>query len=247
MPNIEWNKSYWSDLKSWKAEGEEWSAHWGSSFIQWHYTILPRIAACLPASRIIEIAPGFGRWTRFLLPLCNSYRGYDLSDTCIASCRQRFMTAETGDAIDFVANDGRSLPLEANASADFIFSFDSLVHVEQDVIASYLGEIARVLKPSGRAFLHHSNLGGLPKDLPHYAHERGQTVSAASVARAAKAAGLLTLAQETVTWNIPALLDCFSLVAKPPVQNFESPALIENKGFWEDVAKHRDILRRYHL
>ena len=245
MPNVEWNKNYWSDLKSWPAQGEEWSQHWGSSFIQWHYTILPRIAACVPTGRVIEIAPGFGRWTRFLLPLCQTYRGYDLSAACIASCKQRFAADKPRDKVDFVNNDGQTLALDAPTSADFVFSFDSLVHVEQAVIGNYLGEIARVLKPGGRAFIHHSNLAGLPPNLPYYTHERGANVSAASVVSAAGAAGLLVLVQETVTWNIPVCLDCFTLLAKPPVTGYEAPQLIENADFWDDVARHRDTLLSY--
>jgi hypothetical protein len=45
-----------------------------------------------------------------------------------------------------------------NGSIDFAFSFDSLVHAESDVMSSYAHELARVLKPGGVAFLHHSNL-----------------------------------------------------------------------------------------
>lgn len=47
----------------WKDSGEEWSAPWGNSAAQWFGTILPRTSQCLPAGTILEIAPGFGRWT----------------------------------------------------------------------------------------------------------------------------------------------------------------------------------------
>lgn len=47
----------------------------------------------------------------------------------------------------------------ADSSVDFAFSFDSLVYVEAEVLKGYLTELARVLKPDGVAFLHHSNLG----------------------------------------------------------------------------------------
>src|SRR5438128_1034565 len=54
----------------WKERGEEWSAPWGGSAAQWSGTILPRIRECLPASTILEIAPGFGRWTHYLREHC---------------------------------------------------------------------------------------------------------------------------------------------------------------------------------
>jgi hypothetical protein len=42
----------------------------------------PRIHKYLPAKRILEIAPGFGRWTRFLIPSCEELKGIDLSSKC---------------------------------------------------------------------------------------------------------------------------------------------------------------------
>ena len=49
-------------------------------------------------------------------------------------------------------NDGQSLPMVADSSIDLAFSFDSLVHVEDDVMPSYLDELARVLSEDGVAF-----------------------------------------------------------------------------------------------
>ncbi len=47
----------------------------------------------------------------------------------------------------------------ADGSIDFVFSFDSLVHAEEDVIRSYLDQLGQKLRPDGVGFLHHSNLG----------------------------------------------------------------------------------------
>ena len=41
------------------------------------------------------------------------------------------------------------LPMVEESSIDFVFSFDSLVHVEAETLAAYLSELARVLKPDG--------------------------------------------------------------------------------------------------
>jgi SAM-dependent methyltransferase len=244
MPNVDWNAAYWGDASSWTAEGEEWSRHWGSSMVQWYYTILPRISTCVPAARIVEIAPGYGRWTRFLLGQCHSYRGYDLSQICIDSCIQKFARGRQAEIVDFIVNDGKSLVLEKTESVDFVFSFDSLVHAEKDVIDRYLIEIARVLCPRGRAFLHHSNYGALSPDTPN-PHVRGSSVSAASVEQVARAAGLFVLAQETISWQGIVGLDCLTLLAKPPLEGFESRQLIDNPGFWNDVARNRDVISAY--
>lgn len=67
MQDIGWNKTTFNEVYNWEQQGEEWSSSWGSSFSQWVSTIYPRIACFFPAERILEIAPGFGRWTRFLI------------------------------------------------------------------------------------------------------------------------------------------------------------------------------------
>jgi ubiquinone/menaquinone biosynthesis C-methylase UbiE len=56
------------------------------------------------------------------------------------------------DNARFESNNGRSLPVVADSSMDLTFSFDSLVHIEAEVLAAYLRELARVHKPDGVAF-----------------------------------------------------------------------------------------------
>ena len=65
----------------WKDEGEEWSAPWGTSSAQWFGAILPRIRDCLPAETILEIAPGFGRWTHYLKDHCRDLSGSSIEST----------------------------------------------------------------------------------------------------------------------------------------------------------------------
>jgi hypothetical protein len=43
----------------------------------------------------------------------------------------------------------------ADGSIEFAVSSDSLVHAEADVLESYASKLARVLNPSGVAFIHH--------------------------------------------------------------------------------------------
>lgn len=62
-------------------------------------------------------------------------------------------------------NDGKSLAMVEDRSVDFAFSFDSLVHVEADVIAAYLNQLGKKLKPGGFTFLHHSNLESYRKSI----------------------------------------------------------------------------------
>ena len=165
-------------------------------------SIWPRIAPHLPAETVLEIAPGYGRWTEYLLEHCERLIGVDLTPRCIEVCRERF----PGVRASFEVNDGASLPMVASASLDFAFSFDSLVHVEAPQIASYLVELARALKPGAIAFLHHSNLNaylGNGTEVPWWIpepHWRARNVSARSFRAAARGAGLACLSQELINW-----------------------------------------------
>ena len=106
VPDLNWNKTVWGSTYGWQAGGEEWSETWGSSEAQWFGSIFPRLHRFLPARRILEIAPGFGQWTKFLIPACDEFVGVDLSAKCVDACRKIFATA--GHA-QFISNDGCSL------------------------------------------------------------------------------------------------------------------------------------------
>ena len=231
MPDVDWNTQTWARDYDWSAEGDEWSAEWGGAQMQWFGTLLPRISSFVPAETVLEIAPGYGRWTQFLRGLCGRLVGVDLSERCIESCRERFAG---DDRAEFHVNDGRSLPTVADGSVDFAFSFDSLVHVELDVLAAYAGELTRVLKPGGAAFLHHSNLGehaayfdrvnGLPRGrrflrrmgwIETYDHHRGRSVTADKFRAAAAEAGLACPSQEIINWGSTRTIDCLTVLTRP--------------------------------
>jgi len=247
MPSIEWNRAFWTDY-DWPASGEEWSSEWGDAKTQWWTTIMPRISRGVPAGRIVEIAPGRGRWTRFLLDCCQSYAGYDISADCLDFCRKRFDDSISTARAQFFQTDGGSLSHEKPETVDFVFSFDSLVHAESGVMDEYLAECLRVLSPGGLAFLHHSNLAALDEDTRKRGfdgHSRGITVSAETVRNRCDALGILVLVQETVSWKQVPLMDCFSLVAKPPIAGFEAPAIFANTDFWNDIARMRRNIGPY--
>lgn len=156
MPTVEWNKKVWDKSYSWDQAGDEWSEAWGGAESQWYGSLLPRIHMYLPAGTILEIGPGYGRWTKYLAEQCSKLSLVDLSETCIEACRQRYKSYEH---IDYYANDGFSLEMIKNNSIDLVFSFDSLVHAEVDVIKGYLGQMSKKLSENGVGIIHHSNLG----------------------------------------------------------------------------------------
>lgn len=215
MPSIDQNRASWDSPKPWARRGEQWSEAWGSTDAMWHGTILPRIAPFLPARHLLEIAPGHGRITAYLLRHCAAYTGIDLAVSAVEQCRTRF--ADVPHA-RFEVTDGRSLPGLQDGAVDFAFSWDSLVHVCADVMTAYLAEIARVLAPGGVAFLHHGTLadyvdkGVLTIPNPHW---RDPGVSAELIRDEAQRCGLACPTQELVQWGSPHHTDCFTVLRRP--------------------------------
>jgi SAM-dependent methyltransferase len=253
MPTIQENKRLWESTYDWTGAGDEWSAPWGGTQNLWDHVVYPRVRAYLPAGTVLEIAPGFGRWTEFLKQYCERLVAVDLSSKCVDHCRRRFANSPH---VQILQNDGRSFPDAENSSIDFVFSFDSLVHVESDALQFYLQEIARVLKPSGIAFLHHSNMGNykglleIGRRLPGFArraaskahflpieHWRSESVSAAWVASTSLKYGLYAEQQELVNWINPRhLIDCFTMLKHAPGRTKHT---LRNYHFMKEAEKIR--------
>ncbi len=166
MPTVEWNRKTWGDEHGWAEEGDEWAGMakaCGQPYDAWKHALID--ALVLPyvdtEADALEIAPGHGRWSATLVATCRSVTLVDLNPECIATCRRRFADRPN---VTYHVNDGRTLPNDDGA-VDFVWSFDSFVHMDLDVIAGYLGEIARVLRPGGIAVLHHANKRDFPPSL----------------------------------------------------------------------------------
>ena len=214
MPSIEQNLSQWDKDYTWSQQGDEWSSAWGGAESQWFCTIFPRIQAFLPTESMLEIAPGFGRWTQFLKNHCERLVAVDLSGRCVEACKERFAD-ETH--IDYHVNDGKSLSMVEDKSVDFLFCFDSLVHAEMDVLEAYLEQLASKLSSNGVAFIHHSNLAAFVNpDTGEFLegiqnpHWRGKSVSAAGVAAYCTKVGLQCISQEIVNWGVDHCTDTFT-------------------------------------
>ncbi len=234
----------------WKEAGEEWSAPWGSSAAQWAGTILPRIRDFLPTGAILEIAPGFGRWTHYLKDYCQDLWIVDRSSECIEACRQRFAA---DSHVRCYLNDGRSLSMIPDASIDFVFSFDSFVHTNRDVVDAYLRELGRKLKLGGKGFIHHSNFGEyvdtprerLPEVLAKplikakildWAHHRNPGMSADLFRTLCAQHGLHCISQELVNWRGSRLIDCLSLFVRSDSAPQNATKVVRNPNFMREAA-----------
>lgn len=264
MPTVAENARRWGGY-DWDHEGHKWSpgsTPAGTDLLWWR-SLRPRLHQHLPTGTILEIAPGSGRWTTYLLNECERLIGVDLTERCVRLCRDRFATTSA----EFHVNDGQSLPMLADASVDLAFSFDSLVHAEAEQVRHYLIELARTLKPGGVAFLHHSNLATYANPrggIPWYVRERnwrGASMSARVFREAAAAAGLHCVAQELVNWigpesdaekhhlageHVP-LTDCFSTVRRRAQtrDGFPVTRVYLNRHFVEEWRQLVDLSRLY--
>lgn len=152
--NIE-EQRFWNNESNWDNGGHEWSKSFGTTENLWNNYIFDDIKE-YRGKKILEIAPGHGRMTQFLSILASELLVVDLNETCILKTKEKLGHHVLG----YFVNNGNDLPKIRNNSQDLVFSFDSFVHMHQNVIDDYIGEIYRVLKHGGKSFIHHSWLYG---------------------------------------------------------------------------------------
>ena len=239
----------------WIAAGEEWSEPWGGSAAQWFGSILPRIQVCLPANTILEIASGFGRWSNYLKDHCRQLHLVDPAADCIEACRSRF----AADAqVSCHVNDGRSLEMIPNGSIDFVFTFDSLVHVQREILEAYLAQLAGKLTKEGRGFIHHSNLGEYAFSVTRRArklvskgnvigadHQRDPEMTAELFRALCEEHGLKCLSQELLNWRGRRLIDCFSIIARKDSSWKPVPGPFRNPNFMLEAQLIRRRSQHY--
>jgi ubiquinone/menaquinone biosynthesis C-methylase UbiE len=103
----------------------------------------------------------------------------DVSPVCLDLCRARFADRPN---IAYILTNGRSLPGIEDETIDFIWSYDTFVHINPSDTDAYLREFARVLKEGAHASIHHP--GSYPDkhrpgfrshiDGPFFAHLAGR-------------------------------------------------------------------------
>lgn len=154
---IEENRQRWTE-RDWSQLGEDWTEDVADTLgldpQQWKRGIVERLLLphAVKGGTLLEIGPGGGRWTAYLVELAGVLHLVDISPRCLALCRARF-----GDeSIAYHAVDEGRLDFLEDASVDFIWSYDVFVHVNPTDCDLYLASFARVLRPGARAIIHHA-------------------------------------------------------------------------------------------
>jgi len=256
MPSIDQNLDVWTNY-DWPQQGDEWSSRWGGTEVLWWGSLYPRIHTFLPTSTVLEIAPGFGRFTHYLKDVCDRLVAVDIAERCVAHCKERFADSPS---LEFHVNDGKSLAMIEDNSIDFVFSFDSLVHAEADVLRAYLHQLSRKLRPDGVGFIHHSNLGvlsnPLTKRIPVVREVirrgwRAETMTAKLFRKYCAEAGLKCVGQELINWDWevkhapPIPRDCFSLFTKSHSRWDRVPVFKWNLRFMSEARYFAKISNLY--
>lgn len=229
MPTREENEEIWTDY-SWYREGHEWSNAFGSSEREWKEFLLPRIVKFLKNKMVVlEIACGYGRWTEYLSLLAKKVYAVDITQKCVDHCSELFR----GRNVETFKNNGKDLSFISHKKVDLIFSFDSLVHADEEAIEGYCKEFSRILTKDGVGVIHHSNIGSGITARPRF---RDTTMSADKMQSFLRKYGLVVISQELINWGLDELIDCITIFTRAtskynPFPN--DPIRIENYDFFE--------------
>ncbi len=174
MPSLDWNRRWGTDCfrqlrkGGLRYYGEQWGDPAAPPLRRWLATLtgrgrfrnLPRVVETFitpyvgPDRVVLEIGPGGGRWTQFLIG-ARELVLVDLNPEFFDYLRERF--PEAVPRMRFYQTKGYDLAGVADASIDFAFSFGTFVHIEPDGIDAYLAELYRVLRPGGLAVIQYAD------------------------------------------------------------------------------------------
>jgi SAM-dependent methyltransferase len=179
---------------------------------EWNEIIWPHIKD-FDFDAVLELAPGWGRSTERLCEHAKTLYAVDFKSAAIDGCRERLGDSFKGCNLVYAINNGQDLRMIKSESISTVYCWDSAVHFGREILASYIREFARVLKPGGKGFVHHSNMGcGASKNIKATRHWRSN-VDKAFVTQLCWQSGLTIEAQTDIPWA--EIIDCATVFKKP--------------------------------
>lgn len=102
--------------------------------------------------RIVEIGPGGGRWTRYMLD-AEVIHAVDYHQEILDELKRAFPEPNVVP----VLNNGTDFPGIPPGSVDLVFSYGTFTHLDLDLIDAYLANIRPLLKASSSVVLNYSD------------------------------------------------------------------------------------------
>jgi hypothetical protein len=100
----------------------------------------------------IEIGPGGGRWTRYLLSFRYLY-AVDYHQELLDELQKNYKTPN----LKIIKNSGHDFPGVPVNSVEYVFSFGVFVHLEQDTIKGYLQSLYTVVTNTANIVIQYSD------------------------------------------------------------------------------------------
>lgn len=167
--NLKLNRQRWGNEQLW-SERDRYGYQWAGGVLQCHSSLARLTDRFLRPYlnerydlKILELAPGAGRFTFELIRYAAYLDLLDMNEACLNICRSRLSYLPL--PVRFFRNDGQSCDILEDHDYDLIASFDSMVHVHPDIIAGYVRQLGVRLKSGGILWLDHSGKG--PRETGH--------------------------------------------------------------------------------
>ena len=100
----------------------------------------------------VEIGPGGGRWTQYLLGFRKLYV-VDYHAELLEELKRNFNKPN----MEFIKNNGSDFPGVSEHSIDYIYSFGTFVHLDTPLIDAYLASMKPILKSGANVVLQYSD------------------------------------------------------------------------------------------
>ncbi len=158
MPDIDWNYVWGNEIAAWESHGQpgHYGDHWGDPEKEQNLrAIVARFITPFiqPGHTALEIGSGGGRWTQYLLAFSRLY-SVELNVQSFHYLLQRFGARPN---LSFCNTNGTDFPGIPAQSIDYVFSYDVFVHLEPELIFSYLTNLRALLKPTSNVFIHYAD------------------------------------------------------------------------------------------
>ncbi len=141
----DWDRRVGHDYRFWMSDGHRDDAHmWETG--ERDFDLLAQGIPCGDEVVALEVGCGVGRLLRPAAKKFGRVVGFDVSQRAVDKARELLGLTPK---IELLVGSGIDLQPVPDGSIDFVWSFAAITSMPTEVIASYLRDIRRVLKPTG--------------------------------------------------------------------------------------------------